>query len=109
MIFLNICMKRAALFQPPPVSLIALLLSECGEMPEKFFYDHGIFLFLRQQNTITMWSSIWNAIGNFFQFLFSIMDAVSPFWNKLLIVIGFVAFFIWLNYMNKHKDVEKFD
>ncbi len=56
-----------------------------------------------------MWTSFWNAIGNFFQFIFEIMNAVSPWWNKLLIVIGFVAFFIWLNYMNKHKDMEKFD
>ena len=56
-----------------------------------------------------MWKSFWNAIGDFFQFIFGIMNAVSPWWNKLLIVIGFGAFFIWLWYMNKHKDVEKFD
>jgi len=69
-----------------------------------------IFLFLRQQkNEIAMWTSIWNAIAAFFQFIFGIMNAVSPFWNKMLIVIGFVAFFIWLSYMAKHKDVEKFD
>ncbi len=56
-----------------------------------------------------MWSSIWNAIASFFQFIFKIMNAVSPFWNKMLIFIGFFAFFTWLWYMSKHKDVEKFD
>lgn len=56
-----------------------------------------------------MWTSFWNAIGNFFQFLFRIMDALSPFWNKMLIVIGFIAFFTWCWYMINHKDVEKFD
>ena len=56
-----------------------------------------------------MWTSFWNGIAAFFQFIFKIMNAVSPWWNKLLIIIGFSAFFIWLNYMRKHKDVEKFD
>ena len=65
---------------------------------------------MRQQLSIKpMWTSIWTAIANFFQFIFGIMNAVSPWWNKLIIFIAFASFFIWLNYMRTHKDVEKFD
>ena len=51
----------------------------------------------------------WNGLAAFFQFIFKIMDWMSPWFNKLLIIIGFVSFFIWLWYMSKQKEVEKFD
>jgi hypothetical protein len=37
------------------------------------------------------------------------MNWMSPWFNKLLIVIGFLAFFIWVSYMSKQKEIEKFD
>jgi hypothetical protein len=56
-----------------------------------------------------MWSAFWNFIGDVFQAVFSLMPAMGLWFNKLLIVIAFIAFFIWLNYMSKQKEVEKFD
>jgi len=56
-----------------------------------------------------MWSAIWNFIASFFQAIFNIMNGMSPWFNKLLIVTGFIAFFIWLWYMSKQNEVEKWD
>jgi hypothetical protein len=54
-------------------------------------------------------NSFWNFIAKFFEAIFGVMDMVSPWFNKLLITIGFIAFFIWIWYMSKQNEVEKFD
>jgi hypothetical protein len=51
----------------------------------------------------------WHFIATCFQAIFSLMNHMSPWFNKLLIAIGFIAFFIWLRYMSKQKEIEKFD
>jgi len=51
----------------------------------------------------------WNFLAKCFQLIFSVMNWMSPWFNKLLIVIGFIAFFIWVSYMSKQKEIEKFD
>jgi hypothetical protein len=56
-----------------------------------------------------MWSAFWNFIGDIFEAIFSLLPAMGLWFNKLLIVVAFIAFFIWLNYMRKQKEVEKFD
>jgi hypothetical protein len=56
-----------------------------------------------------MWSAFWNFIGKMFEAIFSILPAMGLWFNKLLIVVAFIAFIIWLNYMSKQKEVEKFD
>jgi hypothetical protein len=56
-----------------------------------------------------MWSTFWNLIADFFQAIFSIMPAMGRGFNILLIIIGFLAFFIWLWYMSRQREVEKFD
>ena len=51
----------------------------------------------------------WNFLAKFFEAIFSVMPAMGPIFNKLLIVIGFIAFFGWVWYMSKQNEVEKFD
>ena len=53
--------------------------------------------------------AFWHFIAHCFQIIFKVMNWMSPWFNKLLIVIGFIAFFIWVNYMSKQKEIEKFD
>jgi len=54
-------------------------------------------------------SGFWNFIGGIFQAIFKFMAAIGWGFNLLLIVIGFVAFFGWLAYMSKQKEVTKWD
>ena len=56
-----------------------------------------------------MWSAIWHFIAKIFQAIFHFMPFMGLWFNKVLIVIGFIAFFIWLWYMSKQREVEKFD
>ena len=51
----------------------------------------------------------WYFLAHFFQAIFSGMNWVSPWFNKLIIAIGFIAFFIWVSYLSKQKEIEKFD
>ena len=51
----------------------------------------------------------WNFLAKFFEAIFSVMNWMGPWFNKLLIVIGFVAFFLWVGYMSRQKETEKFD
>lgn len=51
----------------------------------------------------------WYFIAGVFEAIFSLMDFMSPWFNKLLIAIGFIAFFLWLRYMSKQKEIENFD
>jgi hypothetical protein len=51
----------------------------------------------------------WNFLAKFFEAIFSVMTMIGPWFNKLLIVIGFVAFFLWVGYMSRQKETEKFD
>jgi hypothetical protein len=67
------------------------------------------FYFCAPNNQLTMWSDIWNFIGKMFQAVFSLLPSMGLWFNKLLIVVAFIAFFLWLNYMSKQKEVEKFD
>ena len=51
----------------------------------------------------------WNLIAKFFEAIFSVMPWIGLWFNKLLIVIGFVSFFLWVGYMSRQKETEKFD
>jgi hypothetical protein len=51
----------------------------------------------------------WNSIGWCFEQIFKLMPWMGMWFNKLLIIIGFVSFFGWLWYSSQHKEVEKFD
>ena len=53
--------------------------------------------------------AIWYLIGDFFSLMFKVVPFFGLWFNKALIVIGFVAFILWLRYMSQHKTVEKFD
>jgi hypothetical protein len=53
--------------------------------------------------------AIWYLIGDFFKLTFTVVPFFGLWFNKLLIVTGFVAFVLWLRYMSKHKTIEKFD
>ena len=54
-------------------------------------------------------TGFWFFLRDAFQALFSIVPTLGLFVNKMLIAIGFIAFFAWMNYMTKNKSVEKFD
>mgnify|MGYP006908205215 CR=1 FL=1 len=51
----------------------------------------------------------WYFLQSFFEAIFKVVPFFGLWFNKFLIVIGFIAFFLWLNYMSKQKEVEKFD
>lgn len=44
-----------------------------------------------------------------FESIFSLMPPIGSWFNKLLITIGFIAFFIWVGYMLRQKETESFD
>jgi hypothetical protein len=52
---------------------------------------------------------IWYFLRDVFEGIFKIVPFLGLFFNKLLIAIGFCAFFGWMWYMNKNKSVEKID
>ena len=55
-------------------------------------------------------TGFWYFLGDIFQAIFDhIVPFLSGWINKALIVVGFIAFFSWLWYMNKHKEVTKWD
>lgn len=54
-------------------------------------------------------TGFWNFLGEFFTAIFKLVPFFGLWFNKLLIVIGFIAFFSWLNYMRKNKEVEDFN
>lgn len=54
-------------------------------------------------------TGFWYFLGDLFQGIFKFVPFFGLWFNKFLIVIGFVAFFSWLWYMNKHKEVTKWD
>ncbi len=54
-------------------------------------------------------TGFWYFIGDIFEAIFTIVPFFGLWLNKALIVVGFVAFFGWLWYMNKHKEVTKWD
>jgi hypothetical protein len=56
-----------------------------------------------------MWSAFWNFIAKMFQAIFSLLPSMGLWFNKLLMIVALIAFIIWLNYMSKQKEVEKFD
>lgn len=51
----------------------------------------------------------WYFIGDVFQGIFKLVPFLGLFLNKLLIVVGFIAFFSWLRYMSQNKEVTKWD
>lgn len=53
--------------------------------------------------------AIWYSIGDFFSLTFTVVPFFGLWFNKALIVIGFIAFFLWLRHMDKNRTVEKFD
>lgn len=70
--------------------------------------DRCRFLSLNRKNHQTM-TAFWHCIGDMFQAMFKIVPPVGMFFNKLLIAIGFIAFFGWMRFMSQNKSVEKFD
>lgn len=50
-----------------------------------------------------MVSKVAYALGDFFQWTFQILPALGNIPNYLLLFIGFVAFFYWMNEMRKHQ------
>ncbi|MFM7216516.1 MAG: hypothetical protein ACKO1U_00705 [Bacteroidota bacterium] len=54
-------------------------------------------------------TGFWYFLRDMFEGLFKIVPPVGLFFNKLLIAIGFIAFFGWMWYSSKNKSVEKFD
>jgi hypothetical protein len=53
--------------------------------------------------------AIWYLIGDLFRLIFSTVPFFGLWINKALIVIGFIAFILWLRHMANNKTVEKFD
>jgi hypothetical protein len=53
--------------------------------------------------------AIWYLIADFFRFIFTVVPFFGLWINKALILTGFVAFVLWLRYMNNNRTVEKFD
>jgi hypothetical protein len=53
--------------------------------------------------------AVWYFIGDLFQGIFKIVPFFGLFLNKVLIVIGFIAFFLWLRYMSQNKEVTNWD
>ena len=55
-------------------------------------------------------TKFWNGLGDLIHSFFGPIEALGANgFNKLLIVIGFVAFFYWLSRMAKYeKDEKKF-
>ena len=56
-----------------------------------------------------MWTAFWNFLAYLFKAIFNFMPFIGLWFNKLLITVAFIAFFIWLWYMSRQKEVEKFD
>jgi len=53
--------------------------------------------------------AFWNFLAKIFEAIFSVMSVIGSGFNKLLILIGFIAFFGWVWYMTQQKETEKFD
>ncbi len=53
--------------------------------------------------------AFWYFLESFFKGIFKFVPFFGLWFNKMLIVIGFVAFFLWLSYMSKQKKEQKFD
>lgn len=51
----------------------------------------------------------WFFLRDFFEGIFKLVPFFGLWFNKFLIVIGFIAFFAWLWYMSKQKETETFD
>lgn len=46
-------------------------------------------------------------IADLFEAIFRIVDKLSPFMNKTLIVIGFIGTFYWITYQLRNPKGEK--
>ncbi|MFM8432922.1 MAG: hypothetical protein ACKOA1_09010 [Bacteroidota bacterium] len=54
-------------------------------------------------------TGFWYFLRDVFEGLFTVVPFIGLFLNKILIAIGFFAFFGWLWYSSKNQSVEKFD
>lgn len=54
-------------------------------------------------------AGFWYLLADIFQAIFRVMQWIGPVFNGLLIAIGFIAFFSWIAYMSKQKEVTKWD
>lgn len=54
-------------------------------------------------------TGFWFFLRDVFEGVFKIVPPLGLFFNKLLIAIGFIAFFGWMRYMSKNKSVEHID
>ena len=67
---------------------------------------NNFYTFARKSNLM---DGVWKFLAAFFEAIFSVMPWIGLWFNKLLIVIGFVAFFGWVWYMSRQNEIEKFD
>lgn len=58
---------------------------------------------------IIIMTGFWYFLGDMFESIFKVVPFFGLWFNKLLIVLGFIAYFFWLRYMSKQNEVEKFD
>lgn len=54
-------------------------------------------------------TAMWYFLRDVFEGIFKVVPFFGLFFNKLLILIGFIAFFGWMWYMTKNQSVEKID
>ena len=54
-----------------------------------------------------MWTDIFNATGDFFQWTFIYMEKLNMLPNKIFFVIGVAAMLIWLRQMAKYNREAK--
>ena len=53
--------------------------------------------------------AFWKFLASIFQAIFKVMAGIGWGFNLLLIIIGFIAFFAWIWYMTRQKEVTKWD
>jgi len=71
------------------------------------YQDFVLYLPLNKQDKDM--DAIWHFIASFFEGIFKAVPFIGLWFNKMMIVIGFIAFFLWLSYMSKQKEEQKFD
>ena len=55
-------------------------------------------------------TAFWYFIGDMFQAIFGFVNHYMAGWfNKFLIVVGFIFFIGWIRYMIKNKEVTNWD
>jgi hypothetical protein len=76
---------------------------------ENFICEFSRILSIFVTVKIYQMDAIWYLIGDFFRIVFTVVPFFGLWFNKVLMVIGFVAFVLWLRHMKNHQIEEKFD